>query len=223
MKVRRRASIPRETETAVLLLSRRRCAFCFGVDNDVTRKKGQLAHINRKRNDNRQENLAFLCLPHHDEYDTKHSQSKSLTPGELRKYVTKLYTYFDSQVMTTAEPSDSLFTEYKSLVQPRWHHIYEKALTLATGPHRTLEAVLMTLESPKTIAEISSRLIPPDNLKWSTAIIEGAVAEGYLTESKSTPGLYEATTLTKVLIEALDDIPDAVREAAGRKVWMPSG
>jgi hypothetical protein len=58
-----RVPIPKETETSVLLLSRRRCAFCFGLDNDVTRKEGQLAHINRKPNDNRQENLAFLCLP----------------------------------------------------------------------------------------------------------------------------------------------------------------
>jgi len=188
----------------------------------VTRKEGQLAHINRKPNDNRQENLAFLCLPHHDEYDTKRSQSKGLTPGELRKYVTKLYAYFDSQVTTNVAPSDGLFAEYQSLVQPRWHYIYDKALTLATGPHRTLEAVLMTLESPKTIAEISSRLIPRENPEWAGAIVEGAVAEGYLAESRTTPGLYEATTLTRILMEALEDIPDAVKEAAGRKVWMPN-
>ena len=216
-----RAPIPKEAETAVLLLSRRRCAFCFGLDNEVTRKDGQLAHINRKPNDNRQENLAFLCLPHHDEYDTTRSQSKGLTPGELRKYVAALYAYFDSQVTPKPESSDGLFAEYRNLVQPRWHYIYEKALSLATGPHRTLESVLMTLESPKTIAEISSHLIPPDNLKWSTAIVEGEVVEGYLAESKSTPGSYEATALTRVLMEALEDIPDAVKDAAGRKVWVP--
>lgn len=218
----RRAPIPKETETAVLLLSRRRCAFCFGLDNDVTQKDGQLAHISRKPNDHRQENLAFLCLTHHDEYDSTRSQSKGLTPGELRKYVAKLYAYFDSQLMPKAKPSDGLFAEYKGLVQPRWHHIYEKALSLATGPHRTLESVLMTLESPKTIAEISSRLIPPDNLEWSTAIVEGAVAEGYMAESKSTPGLFESTPLVRVLMEALEDIPDGVKDAAGRKVWVPS-
>ena len=123
-----RAPIPKETETAVLLLSRRRCALCFGLVDDVARKVGQLAHINRKPNDNRQDNLAFLCLPHHDEYDTKRSQSKGLTPGELRNYVAKLYAYFVSQLTATAEPSDSLFAEYQSLVPPRWRHIYEKAL-----------------------------------------------------------------------------------------------
>lgn len=47
--------------------------------------------------------------------------------------------------------------------------------------------------------------------------------EGYLAESKSPPGMYEATTLTRVLVEALEDIPDAVKEAAGRKIWMPGG
>ena len=81
----------------------------------------------------------------------------------------------------------------------------------------------MTLESPKTIAEISSRLIPPDDLEWSTAIVLGAVARGYLAESKHTLGSYEATTLTRVLMEALDDIPEAVKDDAGRKVWMPAG
>jgi len=93
----------------------------------LRKKRGQLAHINRKRNDNRQENLPFLCLPHHDEYDTKRSQSKGLTPGELRKYVTKLYVYFDSQVPKNTEPAGGLFAEYQSLVQPRWHYVYEKS------------------------------------------------------------------------------------------------
>jgi hypothetical protein len=217
-----RVPIAKETQTAVLLLSRRRCAFCFGLENDLTKKEGQLAHINRKPNDNRQENLAFLCLSHHDEYDTKRSQSKGLTPSELRKYVTKLYARFNAAVTTNVPPSEGLFAEYQNLVQPRWHYIYDKALTLATGPHRTLEAVLMALESPKTIAEISDRLIPPGNAEWAEAIVEGAVAEGYLSESKSTRGLYEATTLTRVLMEALEDIPDAVKEAAGRKVWRPN-
>jgi hypothetical protein len=136
--------------------------------------------------------------------------------------VAKLYAYFDSQVTPKPEPPGGLFAEYKGLIQPRWHYIYEKALSLATGPHRTLEAVLMTLESPKTIAEISGRLIPPDSLEWSTAIVQGAVSEGYLSESKRTPGSFEATTLTKVLMEALEDIPDSVKDAAGRKVWVPS-
>jgi hypothetical protein len=218
----KRVPIPKETQTAVLLLSRRRCAFCFGLEDDLTRKDGQLAHINRKPNDNRQENLAFLCLSHHDEYDTKRSQSKGLSPGELHKYVTKLYARFDATVTTNVSSSDGLFGEYQDLVQPRWRYVYEKALTLATGPHRTLEAVLMALESPKTMEEISSRLIPPDNAEWTAAIVDGAVAEGYLCESKTTPGVYEATTLTRVLMEALEEIPDAVKEAAGRKVWRPN-
>ena len=52
--------------------------------------KGQIAHINGKRDDNREENLAYLCLDHHDEYDGTTSQSKGLTPGELRYYKSRL-------------------------------------------------------------------------------------------------------------------------------------
>jgi hypothetical protein len=161
-------------QAAVLVLSRRRCAFCFGLNNDLTEKNGQIAHINHKSQDSRQENLAFLCLDHHDKYDSTSSQSKGLTEPELRHYRDRLYKHFEG--MDGKEPpTDSLFAEFKDLIQPKWRYVYEKALAFYTASHRTQEATLMALDGPKSTEEIASGLIPPDNLSWTKAIIQTAI------------------------------------------------
>ena len=89
MAVRKRPTI--DVETKVLVLSKRRCCLCFYWDDHKGRRKGQIAHINRKRNDSRFDNLVWLCVEHHDEYDSRTSQSKGITPGELREYRSQLF------------------------------------------------------------------------------------------------------------------------------------
>lgn len=68
----------------------RRCALCFGLHWNEDVKHGQIAHINWDSRDSRPANLTFLCLEHHDQYDTRHSQSKGFTPRELRTYTEML-------------------------------------------------------------------------------------------------------------------------------------
>jgi uncharacterized ubiquitin-like protein YukD len=72
------------TEIKVLDKSRRRCALCFYFNNDIDFKKGQIAHIDRNSSNSIETNLAYLCIPHHDEYDTRSNQSKRLQPKELK-------------------------------------------------------------------------------------------------------------------------------------------
>jgi hypothetical protein len=48
--------------------------------------EGQIAHIDRDASNASESNLAFLCLNHHNEYDTKKKQSKNLTPMEVRRF-----------------------------------------------------------------------------------------------------------------------------------------
>jgi hypothetical protein len=215
-----RNPIALDIQAAVLVLSRRRCAFCFGLNSDLTEKSGQIAHINHKPSDSRQENLAYLCLDHHDKYDSTSSQSKGLTERELRHYRDKLYKRFAS-LDGEEQPTDSLFAEFRELIQPKWRYIHEKALAFYTAPHRTQEATLMTLDGAKTTEEIAARLIPPDNLGWTQAIIQTAIDYGWLEPSIRQSGKYEATVLTKVLLEALNDIPEAVKSRAGIMIWRP--
>ncbi len=80
-----------EVEAKVLIESRRRCAFCFGLHGDLAEKKGQIAHVDHDCSKSEIDDLAWLCLEHHDAYDSKSSQSKGLTPAELRIYRDDLY------------------------------------------------------------------------------------------------------------------------------------
>ena len=78
-------------EKEVLLASRRRCCLCVFLHDQDKVCRGQIAHLNRNRSDSRFENLVFLCLEHHDEYDSQTSQSKALTIEEVREYRNRLY------------------------------------------------------------------------------------------------------------------------------------
>ena len=86
-----RKSIPSYVESSVLTASARRCAFCYGINHDYSVKAGQIAHIDQDASNPSFENLAWLCLEHHDRYDGKTSQSKGLTRKELEEYREELY------------------------------------------------------------------------------------------------------------------------------------
>jgi len=85
-----RASIPEAVQTAVLLRSRRRCCLCFGLNRDTGMKNGQIAHIDRDHANATEDNLVFLCLEHHDAYDSRPSQRKGFTRAEVKAYRAEL-------------------------------------------------------------------------------------------------------------------------------------
>jgi hypothetical protein len=78
-------------EKRVLVASRRKCCLCVYLYGRNEPRKGQIAHLNRDRMDGRPENLVWLCFDHHDEYDSRTSQSKGLTLQEVRHYRDALY------------------------------------------------------------------------------------------------------------------------------------
>src|SRR6476469_2486991 len=78
------------TEANVLVRSRRRCAICFGLNRDVDTKQGQIAHIDHDSSNDKPGNLVFLCLEHHDKYDSRTSQSKGFTEDEIKRYRVEL-------------------------------------------------------------------------------------------------------------------------------------
>jgi class 3 adenylate cyclase len=78
-----RKHIPEEVRTRLLTACRRRCCLCWHFEGSKSQEQGQIVHIDRDATNPNEENLAFLCLRHHNEYDTRPSQSKGLTPGEL--------------------------------------------------------------------------------------------------------------------------------------------
>ncbi|WP_442507759.1 hypothetical protein SH528x_006691 [Novipirellula sp. SH528] len=61
------------------------------MEHDLGVKQIQIAHVDRDNSNNEFNNLAPLCLPHHDLYDTTPRQTKKLTPKELELYRDEVY------------------------------------------------------------------------------------------------------------------------------------
>jgi CheY-like chemotaxis protein len=93
---RRRIPIPDDVASAVLTACRRRCCLCFALNYDLHTKQGQIAHLDHNPANNSPDNLAWLCLDHHDQYDGRTSQSKGLTIAEVKIYRSHLITALDT-------------------------------------------------------------------------------------------------------------------------------
>lgn len=101
-----RPKLPKASETELLVRSRRRCALCFGLHLSTAPTKGQIAHVDRDPANNAAANLAWLCLAHHDEYDSRPSQSKGFTSQELIAYRDDLYA-FNEAARASIAPSQA--------------------------------------------------------------------------------------------------------------------
>lgn len=48
--------------------------------------RGQIAHLDQNNENFDEDNLVFLCLEHHDEYDSKTRTSKGLRLEEVKRW-----------------------------------------------------------------------------------------------------------------------------------------
>ncbi|MFA5444658.1 MAG: hypothetical protein WC262_06760 [Bacteroidales bacterium] len=116
-------------ETAVLVESRRRCCICYGLNRDLNVKAGQIAHLDKDNSNNSYDNLAFLCFEHHDQYDSKTSQSKNFTIKEVKRYRDELKENFLSIQKTSANP---ITTDKKSTSDFRKEEIRKVLIEILT-------------------------------------------------------------------------------------------
>lgn len=86
-----RKAIPEATQKAILTRSRRRCCLCFWLQGRDEVQKGQIAHLDQDSENADEENLAFLCFDHHDEYDGVPRLAKGLREDEVRHWREELY------------------------------------------------------------------------------------------------------------------------------------
>jgi hypothetical protein len=75
----KRKKIPASLRTRILLANRHACCVC-------ERGNVQIHHINGDDSDNREENLAVLCHPHHDKATAPPGLTAALTPPQVREY-----------------------------------------------------------------------------------------------------------------------------------------
>ena len=96
----------------MLLKSRRRCCLCFWLKSQDEVQKGQLAHLDWDNENPAEDNLVFLCLEHHDEYDSTPRLSKGLRQREVKTWRDKLYKEMEYRSRTvTSGPLTILYDE----------------------------------------------------------------------------------------------------------------
>ncbi len=98
----KRRSWPADVQDQVLVATRRRCCLCYFLDGIKHQRKGQLSHIGQDPSRSTFDDAVWLCLEHHDQYDSSTSQSKGLRQGEVRDYRDKLYEELEA---TGVEPA----------------------------------------------------------------------------------------------------------------------
>src|SRR5258708_5862789 len=86
-----RKPVSPKNEMAVLVKSARRCPLCYHLNGDLTEKVGQIAHLDGDRTNGAEDNLAWMCMPHHSMYDSTTSQHKNYTLAEVKTLRTRLY------------------------------------------------------------------------------------------------------------------------------------
>lgn len=144
----KRKNIPLQIVADVTTACRRRCCICFALDKDDKEKRGQIAHLDHDPSNNAPDNLAFLCLPHHDDYDTRRSQSKGLTIDEVKRYRTELWAFVgknlpapDDEIIAALmyafdRPAFRTAFHYESSLSRFHNAIAETIDTLNTGKFR---------------------------------------------------------------------------------------
>lgn len=139
-----RKKISPEVIADITSASRRRCCICFALKRDDTEKKGQIAHLDRDASNNSPDNLAFLCLDHHDQYDSTPSQAKGLTIEEVKRYRTELLAFVARNL--PASDADIIAELTNALDRPAFRTPFRQESSLP----RFREAIAETIETLNT-------------------------------------------------------------------------
>lgn len=132
-----RQPIKDDIQNEVLLRGRRRCCLCFWLDGLDEVVKGQIAHLDQDNTNPTFENLVFLCLEHHGEFDSKTSQSKGLREHEVRRWRDELYKEMEYRFRTVRRKElklefDSLAVYVTGLASVRFRVTNSGEVTLRT-------------------------------------------------------------------------------------------
>jgi hypothetical protein len=201
-----RKKTPVDFEAEVLLRSRRRCCLCFGLNFDDGLKKGQIAHLDRNPGNAMLDNLAFLCLDHHDVYDSRTCQSKGLAIVEVKAYRELLHSHIQG-LLLQAFPSNSVS-------QKDW----EEALRFHISPHRNKSVVLTVEKHAKTLEEINDQ-VPPKDIEWTKIILDSVVSFGWIRCIPTDFLRYELTMNGRHMLDVLKHIPEKVKRDAWNEIW----
>ncbi|WP_222424612.1 HNH endonuclease family protein, partial [Yersinia mollaretii] len=88
-----RRHIPVHIQSNVIHNSAGRCVICYGLRQftDPRYPHVQIAHIDKNNENNAEDNLALLCMPCHNMYDSTLKQGKNYTTQNIKRWRNELY------------------------------------------------------------------------------------------------------------------------------------
>lgn len=211
-----RLTIRKKDETDVLLRSRRICGFCAGLKRDFSLKVGQIAHLDRNNANRAFENLMFMCIPHHDQYDSTTSQSKNLTIGEAKAFRERVYAYVAGEAHDDTLRSVQFFIKRHLEVAKYIHYKKEEvaadhelqfmdSLSAMTGDALSLAATCFNRGVSSVMETLGGNLnllyellatgdyvVMPTRRKFDNSEVEGNDVQSILGNKKELAGVYSA-------------------------------
>lgn len=163
-----RKPIPESTQVAIFLKSRRRCCLCFGLNGHDVVKKGQLAHLDGDNTNFAEENLVFLCLEHHDEYDTVPRLTKKLREAEVKKWREDLYRHNANNLKESKKLYKRFSRHARSIIES-----LEQKADLNLGIHEEIQSLSVVASELGIETPIEVETIPyPEGIRPHNALLE---------------------------------------------------
>ncbi len=158
-----RKNIPDDTTKEVLVLSGRRCCLCFGLKRTFEEVQGQIAHLDRDNSNHKLDNLAYLCLPCHDKYDSKTSQSKGFTIKEAKHYRDMLYKQVNNIRQNEVEHASKIIN-FTQLSQEIWLLLSKNGRAFTSyGPNSSADSAAPVRWDLQIWEEAKREIILPNN------------------------------------------------------------
>ena len=133
----RRVRVPDKVASTLMFECRRICALCFGLEDDRTPQgAGQIAHIDGRPSNSVPDNLAWLCLRHHADYDSTSIQSRGIMPFELRLHKERLLAHIGSTEAVVGAGTDDAPPSGSSIA------VYEKQIKVYRAARQLISAAI---------------------------------------------------------------------------------
>lgn len=159
----KRKSTPATTESSILLACARRCCLCFHLYGDLGVKHGQIAHLDRDPANTNPDNLAFMCLAHHSEYDSKTSQHKNFTIAEAKAAKNNLTQTIQEKQHHLNNTAPIEVKQEASVLYPETSQLLQETLNL------NISLVTLLRKSK----QIAIKIGDADFEKWATQELDG--------------------------------------------------
>jgi len=196
---RPRKELPGPIRARILISSRRRCCLCWFWDGDDSRKDGQIAHIDRDPSNASEDNLVYLCLPHHNQYDAEYRQSKKIMDEEVRNARAELSRHLNGSPISSVLLEAKLGRDFEGFTEEDER---ELLAILNTFCRRGIEVVLRT----HGCVLLTTKVQPEDAIRLMEALDVGNLREAGVLNAEVSDVCEQPQGLPPISGPTLDEI-----------------